>query len=145
MGTNFKRGCISSMSGQETVVGQALLNYTKFVGLAAMIVAAGVMILLASRDAFDVDDRLKEIRDPTGSIRTTWEWKYMSDFAQDARSELLHLVRYLRLVVTSLLVLSLVLFVLGFCFDQIGDTEYAESGGSPMRTCSFCEGKGSVY
>lgn len=104
---------------------KALLGYAANLDLAAMIVAAGVMILLASRDAFEVDSKLKEIRDPTGSIRTTWEWKYMSDFAQDARAELLHLVKYLRLIVTTMLVVSLVVFVVGFLSDQFESSQVA--------------------
>jgi hypothetical protein len=106
-----------------------LEGFVRNVGLAALIMSAGLLILICTRDAFEVDTRPREERDPTGGVRRTWEWKYMSDFAENARLELLHLVHMLRLVVASVVVLAVCFFVfagvLGI-LDWLGAKEWVE-------------------
>ena len=78
----------------------------------ALLISAGLLILVSNRDAFDVDTKPRDDIDPaTGTVRRTWQWKYSSDRAENARLELLHLVRVLRWLATLMCVLAVLLFL----------------------------------
>jgi len=94
------------------VVGTVLDTFVENIAVVALLVSAGLLILLGSNIAFEVDTRLKTIVDPLGPVRTTWEWRYMSDFAQNARLEALNLANLLRIAITTMLLLALTFFAI---------------------------------
>ncbi|HUC63447.1 MAG TPA: hypothetical protein VMF53_15985 [Alphaproteobacteria bacterium] len=116
--------------GAHNFIERLLGSYIHNVGLAALIVSAGALILLASRDMFEVDSRLRNYRDPVGATKSMWEWRYMSDFAQDCRSELLVLVDLLRLVLVVMIGFSVLFFFAEGIFGLIdfATTYFSGSG-----------------
>jgi hypothetical protein len=77
----------------------------------ALLVTAGILILAGARDVFEVDQRLKRIRDPIGrAAGWMWEWRLMSDAAEDARGSLVHIAGVLRVVVRGMLFFTVLLF-----------------------------------
>lgn len=92
----------------------------------ALILSAGVLVLLSNRDAFEVDTKFREDIDPaTGAAQRKWQWKYMSDRAENARLEILHLIRVLRFAATLMIVVSVCFFALGGFMGITGWLGYA--------------------
>jgi hypothetical protein len=96
----------------------------------AVVVSAGILILACERAVFEVDTKPFEQTDPaTGVTTRNWQWKYMSDQAQNARFDLLFVIKFLRFTAITMIVVSVVLFVasgiigvLGWAgFDQLQD------------------------
>jgi hypothetical protein len=109
---------------------KVLDHFVGNVGLIALIVSAGLLILICNRDAFDVDIRPREELDPLGGKRVVWQWKYSSDFATHARLQLLHLVRVFRVVTTVLLVAAGFLFCTASAFMILGWLGFSEAARS---------------
>jgi hypothetical protein len=101
-------------------------GYIGSVGLAALIVSSGLLLIIATREAFEVDPRLREDEDPAGGIQRSVEWRYMSDFATDARLQLLNLVLVYRVAVTTMLVLAVSFFVIEGVVRLIGHAGASE-------------------
>ena len=103
-------------------------SLNKNLAFPALLISAGLLILVANRDAFDVDSKPRDVEDPTGPTRQTWMWKYMSDYAEYARLELLHLLRFLRLATLLMLLFCAGLFTIGILVgvaDWLGYKEFA--------------------
>jgi hypothetical protein len=92
------------------MLGKLLDSFVENIGLAALLISSGLLILISNRDLFEVDPKPREELDPTGTIQKKWMWKYLSDHAQRARLELLHLIRLLRVGAGILLGAAVVLF-----------------------------------
>jgi hypothetical protein len=100
------------VGGVGEVLAKLIHAFIENVGLAALLISSGLLILLSNRDLFEVDPKPREERDPAGPTRRVWMWKYMSDFAERGRLELLHLTRILRVAATTMLVLAVLMFLI---------------------------------
>jgi hypothetical protein len=77
-----------------TMVEHFVERFAFMLGFTALTLCVGLLLLMAAREVYEVDPRRKEMQDPLGLSRSTWEWVLMSDFAQNARTELKLLARH---------------------------------------------------
>jgi hypothetical protein len=85
-------------------------RFAFLLGFTALTLTVGMLLLVAARDIYAVDSRRKEIRDPVGPSRWEWEWALMSDFAQNARTELVILARNFVFAVVLMVTVVVVLY-----------------------------------
>jgi hypothetical protein len=79
-------------------------------GFITLTLSVGLLLLMAAREVFDVDQRRKEVNDPASGKTWTWEWRLMSDFAQNARTELALLSKDFVFAVRLMLVVVVLLY-----------------------------------
>ena len=63
---------------------------------------------------------MREEQDPLGGTRSVWQFKYMSDFGEHARLELLHLIGVLRVATTTLVLIAILMFLVASCVEVLG-------------------------
>lgn len=116
----------------------------------ALIVSAGIALLVANRDAFDVDSKPREDVDPaTGAVTRNWQWKYSGDRAENARLEILHLTRVLRFSAILMISVAVSFFALNGLVGVLqwyGCTDFANRVDSdPSVALIFHHGLGIVF
>jgi len=89
-------------------------------GFITLTLSIGLLLLMAAREVFDVDPRRKEVQDPVLGKTWTWEWKFMSDYAQNARTELALLSKDFVAVVRLMLVVVVALYGLELAVRALG-------------------------
>jgi hypothetical protein len=131
------------------VLGNLVDHLVQSVGVVALLISAGLLILVSNRDAFEVDIKPRQENDPAGGSRLTWQWKYMSDYAEHARLELLGLVNAVLVVTRTLMIVVLLLALISglmdvagyFGFQQVAD----EIKADPWVQLVFDHGVGLLF
>src|ERR1700720_4034164 len=89
------------------MITELLDSFVKNVGIVGLLVSTGLLIMIATQNVFEVDQRPRVDEDPAGGddVRS-WEWRYMSDYAQHARGEVTALSKLLKLSTRTALIFA---------------------------------------
>jgi len=96
----------------DTLVTENILeSYLKWVAAAALFVSTGILILNGSRDLFEVDPKQRSVPSLIGGVPLLiWEYRLMSDAAQDGRLELKQIADILRFAIFTIISIVVVFF-----------------------------------
>jgi hypothetical protein len=118
-------------------------TFLKNVGVAGLLVSAGLLLLISSQNVFEVDSRIREDEDPAGGVVRRWEWRYMSDEAQNARGEVLSLANLLKAAVrvallfaVGLAALMSIVLLLGWGSVKLANVSWCNSYVAVEYTCA---------
>jgi hypothetical protein len=100
-------------------------RFAFMLGFTALTLTVGMLLLIAARDIYSVDARPKEIKDPIGPSQWDWEWTLMSDYAQNARTELAILARNFVFAIVLMVSIVVVLYSSEIIIEICGSAAHA--------------------